>query len=247
MNRRRAQSKNLSFPLACVAIFVTLAFVALPVCAQSQGDWPVAGHDPGSQRYSPLTQINAHNVAKLKRAWTFHTGDGNGDVNSEGAPLVIDGVMYFDAGKNVYALDPVTGRQIWKFETKGTSRRGIAYWPGDDKAGPRVIVGVSGKQMLALDAKTGKPVPEFGAGGYVSDESPSSSPVIYRNLIITGDNGVQMVRAYDAHDGKLVWTFDTKAQPGDPAHDSWKGDSWNVRGGNDVWAFMTLDPARGIV
>ena len=88
---------------------------------------------------------------------------------------------------------------------------------------------------------------EFGDDGYVSDESPSSSPVIYRNLIITGDNGVQMVRAYDAHDGKLVWTFNTKAQAGDPAHDSWKGDSWNVRGGNDVWMFMTLDPARGIV
>jgi glucose dehydrogenase len=232
--------------LACFAL-IAISLLAPSLLAQSQSDWPVAGHDPGSQRFSLLTQINAKNVANLKRAWTFHTGDGNGDVNSEGAPLVVDGVMYFDAGKNVYALDPVTGRQIWKFETKGTSRRGIAYWPGDDKAGPRIIVGVAGKQMLALDAKTGKPVPEFGNGGYVSDESPSSSPVIYKNLIIAGDNGVQMVRAYDAHTGTLVWTFDTKAQPGDPAHDSWKGDSWNVRSGNDVWSFMTLDPARGIV
>jgi len=208
----------------------------------------VAGHDPGSQRFSPLKQIDTRNVVKLHRAWTFHTGDGNGDVNSEGAPLVVDGVMYLDAGKNVYALDPVTGKQIWKYETKGTSRRGVAYWPGDDKAGPRIIVGVAGKQMLALDAKTGMPAAGFGDGGFVSDESPSSSPVLYKNLIITGDNGVQMIRAYDAHNGKLVWAFHTKAQPGDPAYDSWKGNSWNeVHGGNDVWMFMTLDAARGIV
>jgi glucose dehydrogenase len=236
--------------LQLVAFLVSLALAcpAAPLRAQSQGDWPVAGHDPGAQRFSPLKQINEHNVAKLRRAWTFHTGDPKGDVNSEGAPLVIDDVMYFDAGKNVYALDPVTGQQIWKFETKGTSRRGVAYWPGDDQAGPRIIVGVAGRQMLALDAKTGKPVPEFGDRGFVSNESPSSSPVIYGNLIICGDNGVQMIRAYDAHDGKLVWTFHTRAQPGDPAHDSWKDDSWNLaRGGDDVWSFMTLDPERGIL
>jgi glucose dehydrogenase len=224
-----------------------MAVLASSGHSHSEGDWPVAGHDPGSDRFSPLKQIKPLNVTQLRRAWTFHTGDPKGDVNSEGAPLVVDGVLYFDAGKNVYALDPITGQQIWKFETKGTARRGVAYWPGDHQFGPRIIVGVSGKQMLALDAKTGRPVPEFGNGGFVSDESPSSSPVIYHNLIITGDNGVQMVRAYDVHDGKLVWTFYTRAQPGDPAHDSWKGDSWNVRGGDDVWSFMTLDPARGVV
>jgi glucose dehydrogenase len=241
----RAAGASLLF-LGCVLVGAIVVLAASDH-AQSEGDWPVAGRDPGSQRFSPLRQIKPRNVTHLRRAWTFHTGDPKGDVNSEGAPLVVDGVLYFDAGKNVYALDPITGQQIWKFETKGTARRGVAYWPGDHQAGPRIIVGVSGKQMLALDAKTGRPVPEFGNGGFVSDESPSSSPVIYRNLIITGDNGVQMVRAYDVHDGKLVWTFYTRAQPGDPAHDSWKGDSWNVRGGDDVWSFMTLDSARGIV
>jgi len=246
MSGRRTRPKNFPyFVVLCIAIIVAL-WGGSGLGAQS--DWPVAGHDPGSQRYSPLKQISAQNVTRLRRAWTFHTGDPRDDVNSEGAPLVIDGVMYFDAGKNVYALDPVTGRQIWKYETKGTSRRGVAYWPGDKETRPRIIVGVAGHQMLALDAKVGKPVPEFGDGGFVSDESPSSSPVIYKNLIITGDNGVQMIRAYDAHDGRLVWTFHTRAQPGDPAHDSWKDDSWNLaRGGDDVWMFMTLDTERGIL
>jgi glucose dehydrogenase len=224
-----------------------LAVFCLCSPLHAQTDWPYAGHDPGAERYSPLSQINTHNVGKLRRAWTFHVGDPAGNVNSEGAPLVIDGVMYFDAGKSVYAVVPETGEQIWKFETKGTARRGVAYWPGDKQFSPRIIVGVAGKQMLALDAKTGKPVPEFGDGGFVSGVSPSSSPVIYHDLIITGENGTPMVRAYDAHTGKLVWTFHTKAQPGDPGADSWKGDSRNVRGGNDVWSFMTLDPERGLV
>jgi glucose dehydrogenase len=235
------------------ALFLLFLCAAVPLFSQSSASpqsndgWPAAGHDPGSERFSPLKQINAHNVAKLTRAWTFHTGDPADDVNSEGAPLVVDGVMYLDAGKNVFALDPDTGQQIWKYETKGTARRGVAYWPGDAQTPARIILGVSGKQMLALDAKTGTPAQGFGDGGFVSNESPSASPVIYHDLIITGDNGVQMVRAYDVRTGKLVWTFQTRAQPGDPGHDTWKGDSWTVRGGDDVWSFMTLDPVRGIV
>ena len=108
----------------------------------AQSDWPTAGHDPGAQRFSPLKQINAKNVTKLQRAWTFHTGDAKDDIDSEGAPLVIDGVLYFDAGKNVYALDPITGLQIWKFETKGTRPRGLSYWPGDANTAPRIFLGV---------------------------------------------------------------------------------------------------------
>jgi quinoprotein glucose dehydrogenase len=221
--------------------------VLLPTALRAQTDWRYPGSDPQSTRYSPLSQINTHNVTKLRRAWTFHTGDGNGDINSEGAPLVIDGVMYFDAGKNVYALDPETGRQMWKYETKGTQRRGLAYWPGDKQTGPRLFLGVSGRQMLGLDAKTGKLAHGFGRDGFVPGVAPSAAPVVYHDLIITGENGVQMVRAWDAHTGNLVWTFNTKAQPGEPGHETWKGDSWDVHGGTDVWSFMTLDPERGLV
>jgi quinoprotein glucose dehydrogenase len=234
-------------------VFLAILFSPLVLAAQNdlpasiQNDWRYAGHDPGAMRYSPLTQINKQNVTKLHRAWTFHTGDPADDVNSEGAPLVIDGVMYLDAGKSVFALDPVTGRQIWKFEVKGTNRRGLSYWPGDKQTPPRIILGVADDKMLALDAKTGKPASRFGEDGFVSGVSPASAPFIYHDLIITGQNRVQSVRAFDAHTGKLVWTFYTKAQPGDPGHDTWKDNAWDVRSGNDVWSFMTLDPERGIV
>jgi outer membrane protein assembly factor BamB len=160
-------------PAQLVPLFLALfvAFVSLaPALAQS--DWPVSGHDPGAQRFSQLTQIKAKNVVRLQRAWTFHAGDARDDQGSEGAPLVINGVLYFDAGKYVYALDPVTGQQIWKFEIKGT-RRGVSYWPGDAKIPPRLILGVAGGQMLALDAKSGKPVDGFGNAGFVDGVSPA--------------------------------------------------------------------------
>lgn len=245
----RNSANGSSKPLA-VFIFAFLAGFAillLPAALRAQTDWRYPGHDPGAARYSYLKQINARNVAKLRVAWTFHTGSPADDVNSEGAPLVVDDVMYLDAGKNVFALDPDTGKLIWKFETKGPQRRGLAYWPGDAQTAPRIFLGVSGRQMLALDAKTGQPAKEFGDGGFLSGCSPSSSPVIYKNLVITGENGIPIVRAWDAHDGKLVWTFYTKAQPGEPGHDTWKDNAWNVRGGTDVWSFMTLDAERGIV
>jgi quinoprotein glucose dehydrogenase len=71
--------------------------------------------------------------------------------------------------------------------------------------------------------------------------------VIYKDLVITGDNGIPMVRAWNARTGKLVWTFYTKAQPGEPGYQTWKGDSWNIKSGTDVWSFMTLDAQRGLV
>jgi len=243
----RGQQRTL-FNFKSGAELAALFFFLLPVGLRAQANWQYPGADPESTRFSALTQINTHNVAKLQRAWTFHTGgEAGADVNSEGAPLVVDGVMYLVAGKNVFALDPETGTQIWKYETKGTQRRGLAYWPGDAQTGARLFLGISGRQMLGLDAKTGKPAEGFGEDGFVAGVAPSAAPVIYHDLIITGENGVQMVRAWDAHTGKLVWTFDTKAQPGTPEHATWKGDSWNVRGGDDVWSFMTLDPERGIV
>ena len=60
-----------------VAVFMMIAF-AMPAFGagrDSSGEWPSYGNDPGGQRYSPLDQINRDNVAQLKVAWTYHTGD----------------------------------------------------------------------------------------------------------------------------------------------------------------------------
>src|SRR4051794_17036516 len=77
-------------------------------------DWPVYGRDSGSSRFSPLDQINTKNVAQLKRAWTYHTGEtGRG---WETTPIVVGGVLYLSTqNQNIVALDPETGKEIWKY------------------------------------------------------------------------------------------------------------------------------------
>jgi glucose dehydrogenase len=210
----------------------------------AQTNWSAVGQDEGATKYSTLAQITTANVATLERAWTFHTGFHGGFFES--TPLVIDGVMYVAAGNNLFALDASTGAQIWRYATPQTTRRGVAYWPGDAQTRPR-IVATTGTRMIALDARTGVPVPTFGAGGFVNlgTDAPSP-PAIYKNLLIT-PGGSPVIRAWDAHTGRLVWTFNLVAQPGDPAHASWENDAWRNVGGTNVWGYLTVDAERGIV
>jgi glucose dehydrogenase len=73
-------------------------------------DWPSHDHDAGGQRFSPLTQITPANVAKLQQAWTFDTGAPGTQVT----PLVVNGIMYVSAGKDVVALEPETAKVLWR-------------------------------------------------------------------------------------------------------------------------------------
>jgi len=88
-------------------------------------EWPYYGHDAGGTRFSPLTQINRENVARLKVAWTLHTGDiseGRGARKRSGfesTPLLVDGTVYLTTPFNrVIALDPETGAQRWAYDPK---------------------------------------------------------------------------------------------------------------------------------
>src|SRR4029079_10445298 len=106
----------------------------------AQNDWPMFGHDPGASRFSPLKQVNVANIARLQRAWTFHTGK----PGSEGIPIVVGGVMYVTGANGLFAIEPETGKQIWHYEATQVALRGMAYWPGDKTTHPRVFAGVKG-------------------------------------------------------------------------------------------------------
>src|SRR6476659_5092181 len=96
--------------MAALAAVVSSLVVAQKV-GPAGNNWPSPQGDPAGTRFSTLTQINTSNVTSLERAWTFHTGSGRFAVS----PMVIDSVMYFSAPNGVYAVDGVTGEQIWKF------------------------------------------------------------------------------------------------------------------------------------
>jgi quinoprotein glucose dehydrogenase len=227
-------------------------------------DWATYGGDPQNTHYSPLAQINRSNVKQLQVAWTYDTGERGG---LETSPLIINGVLYgITPTQKIFALDAVTGRQLWKFDSGilGTQPdRGLAYWSSNDDK--RILVGVM-NYVYALDAATGNPIRTFGASGRIdlrenlgrdpqTQWTPLTSPgIVYRDLLIVGARSPETlpappgdIRAYDVRTGKLRWSFHTIPHPGEFGYDTWPKNAWKYSGAANNWAGMALDPVRGIV
>src|SRR6266542_916178 len=142
----------------------------------SAGDWPMYRHDQAGTGSSPLTQINTGNVGTLAQVWTYGLqsdapaagGRGGGGPNSEATPIVVNGLMYVPAANRIVALEPETGKEVWRYSVTGgaPSRRGVSYWPGDSGTPPRILF-VAGRRLIALNAKTGAIDPGFGSQGEV--------------------------------------------------------------------------------
>jgi glucose dehydrogenase len=229
----------------------------------SGAEWPIYNRDLAGTRYSPLKQINTGNVAKLMRAWSYHLAPDPTTAGitggSEFTPIVVNDVMYLATGNRVVALEPETGREIWRYELSGgrPSRRGVAFWPGDSENPPRIIITATPHRMLALNARTGRIDPGFGKEGEVDMVVPfDSAPVVYKNSLLVGANTPEApaigppgdTRAYDARTGAKLWDFHSVPQAGEAGHETWEGDSWKNRSGVNDWGFsLTVDAERGIL
>src|SRR6185369_12288743 len=154
---------------------VLLVLVILPLAvAQSARErntateWPTYNHDLAATRFSALSQINPSNVARLQQAWVYRPSATGGRPSPELTPIVVNGVMYVTAGNRVVALEPETGKEIWRYEIQNgqASQRGVAYWPGDRDHPPRILF-TSGRRLIALNAVTGEVSTGFGNNGEV--------------------------------------------------------------------------------
>jgi len=254
--------------VAQVLVLAAIAPAALSQRVASKGDWPAYGRDPAATRYSPLDQINTKNVARLERAWVYHTNQRGRAF--ETTPIVVGNVLYFTTqNQHVVALEPETGKEIWRYDPKSNSReqRGVSFWPGDAATPPRIVFGTGDGRLIALDAKTGAPASAFGEHGIVdlkagiTDKFPrasyaiSSPPAIYRDLVIVGPATQEGPtagpsgdpRAYDVRTGALRWRFRTVPQPGEPGNETWGPNGWKDRAGPSQWGFATVDVERGLV
>ena len=232
-----------SLAAASLALAATLGPAAeVPARVPPEREWRVHGGDPGHTQHSPLAQITPANVARLRVAWTYHTGDARPDNRSQIQcnPVVVDGVLYAtSAGLKAFALDAGTGRELWRFDPFAAGaeenalgvNRGVVVW--GDGAERRVLYS-AGPYLFALDARTGKLVPGFGQGGRVDLRAGlgrdttglsvlSTTPgAIYRDLLILGTrvhegpgpSAPGHVRAYDARTGAIRWTFHTDPEAG---------------------------------
>jgi quinoprotein glucose dehydrogenase len=272
--------------MRALRLFVPIAAIAASTgaglrgqAAMKLGEWPTYGGDLANTRYSPLDQINKDNFNKLEVAWRFKT-DSFGprpEFNFQGTPLMVDGIVYSTAGtrRAVVALDAATGELVWMHsENEGKrgeaaprqlSGRGLAYWT--DGRESRIVYVTPGYRMIALDARTGIPVPTFGANGVVDlkmdDDQPvdpekgemglHATPIIAKDIIVVGAAHLPggapksrihekgFVRGYDARTGKRLWIFHTIPLAGEYGNDTWDKDSWSYTGNAGVWAQMTVD------
>ncbi|WP_215242038.1 pyrroloquinoline quinone-dependent dehydrogenase [Dyadobacter helix] len=258
-----------------VILIPVVAFVLFVGYQTRQDDdrtWSIYKADAESTSYSKLSQINTGNVGLLQPAWTFSLKDmaaTGRPGSSECNPIIVDGVMYATSAKHwVYAVNAETGEQIWSFDPfagaeGGGVSRGVTYW--EDAEDKRILV-TGGDQLFALDARTGRPIPEFGKNGAVSmnvglrddPESisviPTSPGIVFKNLLIMGAEVSELygaqpgyIRAYDCRTGKLVWTFHSIPLPGEPGYETWPPDAHKYAGGVNDWAGMSLDIKRGMV
>ena len=234
---------------------ILAACFAAAAQAQKDGDWPMYRHDPASTGYSALKQINTGNVTTLAQAWTMRLNDRGG---LEVTPIAVNGVMYFPAGNKVLAVDPETGKEIWHYELPASqaSSRGVAFWPGDATNAPRILFTTLDRKLIALDAATGKLVPNFATGGVAElTVGYNGIPTIFKNIALLGASVGELpkgpagdTRAYDAITGQLLWTFHTVARPGETGHETWLDNGWDGRSGTNVWGwYMTADEKTNTV
>ncbi len=223
------------------------------------GSWLAHGRTWSEQRFSPLDQINAGNVAGLGLTWSFDLGSTRG---VETTPIVVDGVMYVTAPWSiVFALNAKTGEQLWKYDPQvprewgryaccDVVNRGAAVWKGS------VFVGTLDGRLVSIDAGSGELNWEVQTFDKARPYTITGAPRVVKDRVVIGNGGAELgvrgyVTAYDAATGEQSWRFYTV--PGDPslpfehaeleqAAKTWTGEWWKVGGGGTAWDAMAFDP-----
>jgi len=269
-------------------LIVLISLLPVALAAQqgaANGEWRTYAGDLGGTRYAPLDQINAANFNSLEVAWRFRTENlgSRPDYNLQTTPLMINGVLYATAGehRNAIALNAATGELLWmhrleegrraQLSSRRLSGRGVGYWT-DGAGDERIFYVTIGYQLVGLDAKTGRPLKDFGVDGVVDlkkdadqDLDPvdgeiawNGAPVVAKNVVLVGaahragttpasrQNAKGYIRGYDPRTGKRLWIFHTIPQAGEFGNDTWLEKSWEYTGNTGVWTQMTVDEQLGI-
>lgn len=270
-----------------------------------EGDWQAYGRTEFGDRYSPLKQITPANLGKLQEAWRIRTGDmptakDPVEITNQNTPLKANGMLYAcTAHSKVLALDPDTGKEIWRFDPqiqgpngddfRGWAHmtcRGVSYYDeanyqnSDAISHPaslspagqaitascprRLFLPTADARLIAINADTGKVCEDFGNKGAVDLKAGigsfkpggyySTSPAaITRNLVIIGGHVTDnestnepsgVIRAFDVHDGHLVWNWDS----GNPDETTPlpEGKTY-TRNSPNMWSLASVDEKLGLV
>jgi alcohol dehydrogenase (cytochrome c) len=218
----------------------------------ADGDWLMVRRTYDGWGFSPLRQITPDNVSRLTPVWSFSTGAINGH---EATPIVNNGVMFVATpGNQVIAIDARTGTLLWRYRNTPApdvvllhpTSRGVALY--EDK----VFFAQAEATLVALDARTGKPVwtakVEDNRKGYYM----SVAPLVADGKVVVGASGGELgvrgfLAAYDVNTGKELWRTFTVPAPGEPGSETWPtGDQWKT-GGGSIWVSGNYDPETNLM
>jgi quinoprotein glucose dehydrogenase len=293
--RERSPQEGVLVQRSARAISLGILLLGCAACGDpgwsASGDalagWPFYGSDAGGTRYSRVDQIDRANVPALEEAWRIRTGDLAAEppppshMAFQATPIEVDGLLVLPTPLGrVLALDPETGQERWRFtstvqgsEYPEYTSRGVAAWEDPARAAGepcrrRIFAATVESRLFALDAATGAPCRDFGAGGEVNlregvgplrpwDYATSSPPVVAGDLVIVGsaigdnqrvDSPRGIVRAYAARSGALRWAWDPiPRDTSDPAHAGWDPEAARRTGSANAWAPLSLDAERDLL
>jgi quinoprotein glucose dehydrogenase len=269
---------KLTAGIAAVACLAACERAPVSVPPASDVDWAFYGGDAGGERFSPAAQITPSNVRALKLAWRYDTGDtakqkaADSDTAFEDTPILAGGRLYVCSSFNeVSALDPGTGRLIWRFDPRidpgviypnSYNCRGVAYWtdpaaPAGAECAARIFMNTNDRRLFALDAATGKPCAGFGQGGAVdvaagvqlhrSGEMQITSPPVVAGAVVVVGSSIDDNQRVQEVSG-AVRAFDARTGRQLWSFDPLAGAKPAITAGAaNVWAPMSVDEARGLV
>jgi len=209
------------------------------------GDWLTYNGNLSANRYSELKQINTSNIGELRLKWMFPVPYYGLEVT----PLEASGVMYVTGPNQVFAIDALTGSQIWKFSRPQTravdgdaalgTNRGVAI--REDK----VFYLTDNAHLLALNRANGELVWEKTMPEEPQHYGGTMAPLVVNDTVIAGvsgaDEGIRgFIACYNAETGELLWRHWTVPRKGERGSETWRG-SEPLRGGGSTWLTGSYD------
>ena len=222
--------------LAASTVHAQVPYDRILKAAAEPHNWLTYNGTYNSQRYSTLTQITPENVTRLESKWVLQN-QVFGAWQSN--PLVVDGVMYLTERPNdVMAVDAKTGRMFWLYRWTPSPTRASAAartTAASRSSATRSTWARSTRHLIAIDAKTGKPLWNVTVADVKLAYSITLAPLIIKDKVIVGVGGGEFgirgfIAAYDAKTGKEAWRFNTIPGPGEQGHETWDEDDWKSGG-----------------
>ena len=179
-------------------------------------DWTHYGADPASTKFADVSQIDSTNFDSLRIIWRWTVPDsvlldslGLESDRYRNTPIVVDGVLYtLSPLHQLCALDAATGAPLWTYDPESWRvesefsgfGRGLSYWSDGDQS--RIIFGTASAYLHSVDARSGRPDPDFGVDGRIDltqglgrpvdrgSYAQVSAPAIWGDIIIAGSSAM---------------------------------------------------------